>query len=91
MAREYLCPAIEGGLIVDWYPFFLELYAADTRHLSCLEHGAYRLLIDEYMRFRRPLPDAGQRLPDRLTEQQRREVPAQMLGYRVVQMGSGQG
>jgi uncharacterized protein YdaU (DUF1376 family) len=42
---------------MDWFPWYFELYAGDTRHLSCLEHGAYRQLIDEYMRHRRPLPD----------------------------------
>jgi uncharacterized protein YdaU (DUF1376 family) len=47
---------------MDWYPWYYELYAADTRHLSCLEHGAYRQLIDAYMRYRRPLPDDDQAL-----------------------------
>jgi uncharacterized protein YdaU (DUF1376 family) len=42
---------------MEWYPWYFELYAADTRHLSCIEHGAYRLLLDEYMRYRQPLPD----------------------------------
>jgi uncharacterized protein YdaU (DUF1376 family) len=47
---------------MDWFPWFYELYAADTRHLSCLEHGAYRQLIDEYMRYRRPLAADDQAL-----------------------------
>lgn len=40
-----------------WYPKDVPAYRADTRHLSCLEHGAYGLLLDEYYLTRRPLPD----------------------------------
>jgi len=42
---------------VDWYPKDVPAYRLDTRHLSTLEHGAYNLLIDEYMLTREPLPD----------------------------------
>lgn len=41
----------------DWYPRYFDAYAEDTRHLTTLEHGAYNLLIDEYYRTRKPLPD----------------------------------
>lgn len=47
---------------MDWYPKYFDQYAEDTRHLSCLEHGAYNLLIDDYYRTRRPLPDHDQAL-----------------------------
>ena len=40
-----------------WYPFDIEAYAHDTRHLTLAEHGAYRLLIDAYMRDGEPPPD----------------------------------
>lgn len=40
-----------------WYAFDILNYRADTAHLSTLEHGAYRLLIDEYMMTRMPLLD----------------------------------
>jgi uncharacterized protein YdaU (DUF1376 family) len=30
-----------------WYKFFIQDYQRDTSHLSLLEHGAYRLLIDQ--------------------------------------------
>jgi uncharacterized protein YdaU (DUF1376 family) len=42
---------------MDWYPWYLDLYDADAGHLTCLEDGAYRRLIDRYMRTRKPLPD----------------------------------
>lgn len=42
---------------MDWYRFNIRKYRGDTHHLSALEHGAYRLLIDEYMASREPLPD----------------------------------
>ena len=31
-----------------WYAFHVADYARDTAHLSMLEHGAYRLLLDQY-------------------------------------------
>jgi uncharacterized protein YdaU (DUF1376 family) len=30
-----------------WYKFFIQDYQRDTSHLTLLEHGAYRLLIDQ--------------------------------------------
>lgn len=37
-------------------------YLADTAHLSCLQHGAYLLLIMAYRQRRGPLPDADAKL-----------------------------
>jgi uncharacterized protein YdaU (DUF1376 family) len=42
---------------MDWYPHYINDYDRDTLHLTTLEHGADRLLIDAYMRFGQPLPD----------------------------------
>ena len=42
---------------MDWYPHYIVDYQRDTLHLTTLEHGAYRLLIDAYMLHGRPLPD----------------------------------
>jgi uncharacterized protein YdaU (DUF1376 family) len=42
---------------MDWFPWYPDLYAADTMHLSLAEDGAYRRLIDHYMKTRQPLPD----------------------------------
>ena len=44
-----------------YYRFFPGDYARDTRFLSLMQHGAYRLLIDEYMT-NGPLPHNLERL-----------------------------
>jgi uncharacterized protein YdaU (DUF1376 family) len=41
---------------MDWYPWYPQKYERKTLHLSTLEHGAYRLLIDAYMRLEAPIP-----------------------------------
>lgn len=41
---------------MDWYPHHIVDYRRDTLHLTTLEHGAYRLLIDAYMELGK-LPD----------------------------------
>ena len=41
---------------MNYYPFHIGDYARDTRHLTMLEHGAYRLLIDLYYLRESPLP-----------------------------------
>lgn len=46
---------------LQYYRFFPGDYARDTRHLSMMQNGAYRLLIDEYM-VHGPLPNDLQRL-----------------------------
>lgn len=40
-----------------WFPWYPFRHQAKTEHLSCLEDGAYRRLIDRYMINRRPLMD----------------------------------
>jgi len=50
-----MCPCT--GKVMDWYPWYPDLHDADAGHLTCLEDGAYRRLIDRYMRTRMPLPD----------------------------------
>lgn len=42
---------------MDWYPWYFELYKADTMHLDPYQDGCYRRLIDHYMGTRQPLPD----------------------------------
>jgi len=39
-----------------WYPHFMADYESDTQHLSLMEHGAYRLLLDYYYKRKKPLP-----------------------------------
>lgn len=41
---------------MHYYKFSIGDYAAATRHLSMLEHGAYRLLLDLYYTSEQPIP-----------------------------------
>jgi len=41
---------------MNYYKFNIGDYAAATRHLTMLEHGAYRLLMDVYYTTEQPLP-----------------------------------
>lgn len=41
---------------MNFYKHFLGDYQRDTGHLSMLEHGAYRLLLDTFYATGRPLP-----------------------------------
>jgi uncharacterized protein YdaU (DUF1376 family) len=47
---------------LPWYPFYPGDYARDTAHLSLIEHGAYRLLLDHYYSTGGPLPANADRL-----------------------------
>ena len=41
---------------MNYYKFNIGDYAAATRHLTMIEHGAYRLLLDVYYTSEQPLP-----------------------------------
>lgn len=41
----------------QWYTFYTGDYARDTAHLSMIEHGCYRLLLDYYYSSEKPLPN----------------------------------
>jgi uncharacterized protein YdaU (DUF1376 family) len=45
-----------------WYAFHPNDYARDTAHLSMIEHGAYRLLLDHYYMSGVPLPASAMHL-----------------------------
>lgn len=47
---------------MDWYPWNIKAFRSGTRHLTALQRGLYRDLIDEYMDTREPLPDHEQAL-----------------------------
>lgn len=44
-------------MTIHWYAHYLGDYAKDTRHLTLLEHGAYRLLLDLYYSNGGPIED----------------------------------
>src|SRR5262249_4899577 len=48
------CPAARRAVLMDWYPWYSDLYEADTLHLTPAQDGIYRRLIDWYMSKRRP-------------------------------------
>jgi len=69
---------------VNFYKHFLGDYARATGHLSMLEHGAYRLMLDHFYGAGRPLPGdkkALYRLLRAETETERRAVDAVTLRY----------
>lgn len=45
---------------MHYYQFSIGDYKADTAHLSIIEHGIYRLLIDLYYLNEKPLPSVSQ-------------------------------
>jgi uncharacterized protein YdaU (DUF1376 family) len=46
----------DGGAPVNWYPFYPGDYIRDTAHLSLVQDGAYRRLLDHYYATVAPLP-----------------------------------
>jgi uncharacterized protein YdaU (DUF1376 family) len=42
---------------MNFYKHYLGDYARDTGHLTLVEHGAYRVLLDHYYATERPLPE----------------------------------
>jgi uncharacterized protein YdaU (DUF1376 family) len=45
-----------------WYPHYIGDYNKDTSHLSMVEHGAYRLLMDHYYATKQALPANAEQL-----------------------------
>lgn len=48
--------------LFSWYPHYVGDYQRKTAHLTILEHGAYRLLMDNYYSTGEPLPDNEKQL-----------------------------
>lgn len=46
-----------GGLSEYWFPWYPGRFKADTMHLTALQDGIYRRLIDHYMETKTALPD----------------------------------
>lgn len=60
---------------MNYYEHHLGDYAKDTGHLSMLEHGAYRLLLDRYYSTEEGIPeDQAYRLARARSEEERRAV-----------------
>lgn len=45
-----------GGIGMNWYKHYIGDYQRDTGHLSMVEHGAYRLMLDTHYATEAPLP-----------------------------------
>jgi uncharacterized protein YdaU (DUF1376 family) len=63
-----------------WYSFYPADYSRDTGHLTMVEHGAYRLLMDHYYSTGEPLPTDV----DRLLRLCRASAPAEQAAVRFV-------
>ena len=61
---------------VNFYKHFIGDYARDTQHLTMVEHGAYRLMLDGYYATGKPLPDDSARLYRMLGAMDRAEQAA---------------
>jgi uncharacterized protein YdaU (DUF1376 family) len=54
--RRLPIDAAGGAPVSAWYAHYPGDYGRDTAHLSLVEHGAYRLLLDHYYATAAPLP-----------------------------------
>lgn len=71
---------------MNYYPFHLGDYAKDTAHLTMLEDGAYRRLLDLYYTRERPLPGDPQtiyRLCRARTKPERQAIDAVLQEFFV--------
>lgn len=69
---------------MNFYKHFLGDYSRATGHLSLIEHGAYRLMLDHFYGAGRPLPGnkkALYRLLRAETEAEKRAIDAVALQY----------
>ncbi len=51
---------------MHYYPHNIADYRADTTHLTCMEHGVYRQLLDWYYLDEKPIPKETQVVMRRL-------------------------
>jgi len=73
---------------VNYYEHHLGDYAKDTLHLSMLEHGAYRLLLDRYYATEKGIPaDQAHRLARARTRDEREAVDAVLAEFFVLTDG----
>lgn len=73
---------------MNYYEHHLGDYTRDTAHLSMLEHGAYRLLLDRYYICEAGIPaDQAHRLARAKSEDERAAVDAVLLEFFTLQDG----
>lgn len=73
---------------MNYYEHHLGDYAKDTLHLSMLEHGAYRLLLDRYYATEKGIPaDQAHRLARARTRDEREAVDAVLAEFFVLADG----
>lgn len=70
-------------VLVNHYPHHIGDYLKDTAHLSLLEHGCYRRMLDVYYSREKPFSDAGEacKLIGARTAQERAAVNAVLSDY----------
>lgn len=73
------------------YIFFVADYQQDTAHLSLIEHGAYRMLLDHYYKTGEPLPSDPKLLCRicRVTTRKEREIVLKMCSLYFTLTGQG--
>lgn len=73
---------------MNYYEHHLGDYARDTAHLSMLEHGAYRLLLDRYYATEKGIPaDQAHRLARARTREERDAVDSVLAEFFVLTDG----
>lgn len=73
---------------MNYYEHHLGDYAKDTAHLSMLEHGAYRLLLDRYYSTEQGIPaDQAHRLARARTREEREAVDTVLSEFFVLKDG----
>lgn len=80
-------------MAINWYPHHLGDYAKKTQHLTILEHGAYRLLLDYFYSNGGPFPDNKKDIYRSLrafNKAERRAIESVLGEFFSQETGSGQ-
>lgn len=77
-------------MALPWYAHKIAKYERKTAHLSMLQHGAYRLLLDHYYRTAAPLPaklEQVHRICRAVAEEEQQAVSAVLNEFFVLKQG----